>query len=99
VEKGDRVVVVTTGTNWQEHMTLEKMLEFSVCSKFSISGRIGLYIALFGIQVGCELLRRGYTFLAWILCVKDFFTRAQHLFFPMDFTVCNFTWEFEWILW
>jgi hypothetical protein len=53
VEKDGRVLVVTAGTNW----TLERMLESSVCNKFSISGRIDLYIALFGIQVGCELLR------------------------------------------
>lgn len=57
MEKGGRVVVVAEGTNWQQHMTLERMLESSVCNKFSISGRIGLYIELFGIQVGCELLR------------------------------------------
>jgi len=56
VEKSGRVVVVAAGTNWQQHMTLERMLESSVYNKFSISGRIGLYIALFGIQVGCELL-------------------------------------------
>jgi hypothetical protein len=57
VEKGGRVVVVTAGTNLQQHMTLERMPESSVCNKCNISGRIGLYIALFGIQVGCELLR------------------------------------------
>jgi hypothetical protein len=57
VEKGGVVVVVTAGTNLQQHTTLERMLESSVCSKFYISGRIGLYIALFGIQMGCELLR------------------------------------------
>ena len=44
------MVVITAGTYWQQHMTLERMLESSVCNKFSISGRIGLYIALFGIQ-------------------------------------------------
>jgi len=57
VEKGGRVVVVTAGTNWQQHMALERMLESSVCYKCSVSVRIGLYIALFGIQMGCELLR------------------------------------------
>jgi len=57
VEKGGVVLVVTAGTNLQQHTTLERMLESSVFSKFYISGRIGLYIALFGIQMGCELLR------------------------------------------
>lgn len=57
MEKGGVVLVVTAGTNLQQHTTLERMLESSVFSKFYISGRIGLYIALFGIQMGCELLR------------------------------------------
>jgi len=51
------VLVVTAGANWQQHMALERMLESSVGNKCSISGRIGLYIALLGIRVGCELLR------------------------------------------
>jgi hypothetical protein len=56
VEKCGRVMMVITGSNWQQHMSLERMLEFSVCNKLSISGRIDLHIALFGIQVGWKLL-------------------------------------------
>ena len=47
------LVIVKVGKNWQQHMTLERMLESPVGNKFRISGRIGL----FGIQVVCELLR------------------------------------------